>query len=254
MDTSCSPFQWNADFYGLGIRIGICPQWISAWGILDADSISVFAVAIATIITAWRNAAVIKMYIMLRILLGFPITTLSPFGIRPWIMNPSRLGRLIDILSDYWKERKINRRRRKEERDWVKRHRQAESDERRAQRQQTSIIGKLVDWLPLLAPIIAAGPEAGFLYMLWKLPKQLPLQFMSSLKLPGLSWTGVFWRTVTVTLVAGYNMAYWLGTNGHGVQQPRDDDGGGGGGGGGGDAAQACGAPIVFDIPQGTHA
>jgi hypothetical protein len=75
MDT-CTPFEGNSDLYGLGIRIGVYLQWISVWinllldpesaqATYDANSTFVFAIIIATVIAAQRDAAVIKVYIML---------------------------------------------------------------------------------------------------------------------------------------------------------------------------------------------
>lgn len=102
MSTTCEPLEGNADFYGLGIRLGIYLQWASAWlsllldpesaqGVLDASSVSVFAVVIATIVASRQNAPAIELYIMLQILVGFSATTLSTFGVRIWLMNPARL-------------------------------------------------------------------------------------------------------------------------------------------------------------------
>jgi hypothetical protein len=91
--STCEPLQGNPDFYGLGIRIGVYLQWTSAWltllldpesaqAVLDTNSILVFAVTIATIIALRREAEYIELYIMLQMLIGFPITTFSSFGIR----------------------------------------------------------------------------------------------------------------------------------------------------------------------------
>ncbi len=66
---------------------------------------------------------------------------------------------------------------------------------------------------------------------LYILPVALPLRFLSSLKFPGLSWSGVLWRATTVALVMAYNVAYWFDEGGHGVQEQ---------------PSPGCGPPTVF--------
>lgn len=314
---TCEPLQGNADFYGLGIRIGIYLQWGSAWlsmlldpesaqGVLDANSVSLFAVAIATIIAAARNAAAIEMYIMLQILLGFPVTTLSSFGVRLWLMSPRRLDKLRSRVTMLWRQDREKRREAAEIWDQTQQELQERPDEedvsdaqnpdldgpdensmtprltrealealrqalreRKARRrsdytQYTMQMEAFLDWgdvvaLPFWFPsflsnprpqlyvawvslfyarTLAIIPSVGFpidiygtLYALWHFPVTLPLRFLSSLKFPGLSWSGVLWRTTAVAILMAYNLAYWFDSNGHGVQEPPDP---------------GCGPPTVF--------
>jgi hypothetical protein len=68
-------------------------------------------------------------------------------------------------------------------------------------------------------------------HVLYTLPVMLSLRFLSSLKFPGLSWSGVLWRAMTVALVMAYNLAYWFDEGGHGVQEQ---------------PSPGCGPPTVF--------
>ncbi len=193
--SACEPFEGNADFYGLGIRIGIYLQWVSAWlsmlldpesaeRVLDANSAFVFTLVIATIIFARHNAAGVEIYIMLQILFGFFITTLSTFGIRVWLMSPDRLDALRKQTTTLWRNGRRKR------------------GEAKTQSQED-----------------------------WRLPMQLSLTFFSSLKFPGLSWSGVVQRTGLVAMLTGFNLAYWFAKEGHGVQRPPNP---------------GCGPPTVF--------
>ena len=111
----CEPFDGNADFYGLGIRIGIYFQWFLAWlsmlldlesaeSMLDVNVAFVFTLVIATIIFACYNSAAIEIYIMLQILFGFPVIVLSTFGIRVWLMSLDRLDVLCKQTITAWKD------------------------------------------------------------------------------------------------------------------------------------------------------
>lgn len=106
---ACPEFIGNSDFYGLGIRIGVYLQWISAWITLlldpesaqatfDANSTFVFAIAIATVIAAQQGADAIEMHLMLQFMLGFFVTTLSTVGVRLWLMSPSRLSNFLTTM------------------------------------------------------------------------------------------------------------------------------------------------------------
>lgn len=311
--STCESLEGNADFYGLGIRIGIYLQWGSAWlsllldpesaqGVLDANSVSLFAVAIATVIAASRDAPAIEMYIMLQILLGFPVTTLSSFGFRLWLMSPRRLDKLRSEMSRLRREDKEKRseaarqreqrngeaRQKREDRrqelqrrrdlrrvdadrsgfkNWLsdlrdavfmpqegwdswhtreeepRRERQQRHEslqQRRSQRRASAQNPRRWNWVLDRAVVISgmAFPNsvppdisALVLYIIWHLPVLLPLRFLSSLKFPGLSWSGVLWRTTTVALLMGYNLAYWFDKGGHGVQEP---------------PSPGCGPPTVF--------
>ncbi|KAB5528056.1 hypothetical protein GE09DRAFT_1207438 [Coniochaeta sp. 2T2.1] len=283
---TCEPLEGNSDFYGIGIRIGIYLQWWSAWlsllldpesaqSVLDANSVSLFAVTIATIIAARRNAPAIEMYIMLQILLGFPVTTLSSFGLRLWLMSPRRLDKLTDELSRLWREdrekRKLVARQREEQDDQRRQELQRRRDQRRTNTHNGKVVNWMLDWLDVFAPPRQLRPEPdaqqrpqlgpqpqppkrsfmdgvqsawiamesttassnllGMIYLLWHLPVVLPLRVLSSLKFHGLSWSGVQWRTTTVALVTGYNLAYWFDAGQHGVKQP---------------PSPGCGPPAVF--------
>ncbi len=267
--STCEPLEGNADFYGLGIRIGIYLQWGSAWlsllldpesaqSVLDANSASLFAVAIATIIAARRNAPAIEMYIMLQILLGFPVTTLSLFGFRLWLMNPRHLGKLRSELSRLWREDSDRRERRSDEVRQRRENRRQGLQQRSAQRRASIPNFRwhwILDKLDLVFPLPQPEPQPdrwlnfaifmlwNFLtlwypqpffqlfYIIWHLPVLLPLRFISSLKFPGLSWAGVLWRAMIVALLMGYNLAYWFGESGHSVQEP---------------PSSGCGPPNVF--------
>ncbi len=250
--STCEPLQGNADFYGLGIRIGIYLQWSSSWlsllldpesaqGVLDATSIFVFAVAIATMIAAAHDAPAIEMYIMLQILLGFHITTLSSFGIRIWLMSPSRLHHLRTQITQRWNEDRKKRHQAQTQEDQTQRQREEaerqRSEElmrrrlqRRMDRQIPAWLNLAWDWVgfpPLKSPgqtrqdwSLALPEPLNSLYALWNLPVQLPLRIVAPLKFPGLSWSGVVWRTTIIALVTGYNLAYWFDNGGHGVQEP----------------------------------
>ncbi|KAK1767226.1 hypothetical protein QBC33DRAFT_515387 [Phialemonium atrogriseum] len=311
--STCKSLEGNSDFYGLGIRIGIYLQWGSAWlsllldpesaqGVLDANSVSLFAVAIATVIAASRDAPAIEMYIMLQILLGFPVTTLSSFGFRLWLMSPRRLDKLRSEMSRLWREHCEKRReaaRQREQRKGEARqrreHRRQELQRRRDQRRVDANRSAFENWLSDVRDAVLM-PQEGWdsweereeeprrerqqrhellqqrrpqqrasaqnprwwnwvlegavvisrmafptsvpsditvhvLYILWHLPVLLPVRLLSSLKFPGLSWSGVLWRSTTVALLMGYNLAYWFDEGGHGVQEP---------------PSPGCGPPTVF--------
>ncbi|KAH6627253.1 hypothetical protein B0J18DRAFT_478269 [Chaetomium sp. MPI-SDFR-AT-0129] len=181
--STCEPLKGNSDFYGLGIRLGIYLQWASAWlnlllhpdsaqGVLDANSVFRFAVAIATIVAADQDdTPSIELYIMLQILVGFPATVLSMFGVRIWLMNPGRLGELL---------RKI-------------------------------VETKRAAFLSVAERVKQThGGPAGRIPVLQFLHPRM-IRFWSPPKFPGLSWSGVTWRVIIVAMVVGYHAAYWFG-------------------------------------------
>ncbi|KAH6632564.1 hypothetical protein F5144DRAFT_255266 [Chaetomium tenue] len=273
--STCEPLQGNSDFYGLGIRIGIYLQWGSSWlsmlldpesaqGVLDANSIFVFAVVIATIIAATNNAPAIEMYIMLQILLGFPITSLSAFGLRIWLMSPRRLDSLRTRITQRSREDREKRRQVRQQNDERQRQkieaRNEAIEEWQRERVRRRAARNLPWWLnwasdafevlhyfmtfkpPRLPDVGVPGgtrqdlasqlpPPFDGLYTLWHFPVQLPLNIFSPLKFPGLSWSGVVWRTTIIALIIGYNLAYWFDENGHGVFEP---------------PTPGCGPPVVF--------
>src|SRR6266700_2219576 len=90
----CPGFSGNSDFYGLGIRLGVYLQLVSAWisnslnprtagDNHNANSIFVFAIVVA-IIHAVNTSAIrpIEAWIMIQTCFAFYFTTLSLFGLR----------------------------------------------------------------------------------------------------------------------------------------------------------------------------
>lgn len=234
--TTCAPFEGNSDFYGLGIRIGVYLQWISAWisllldpesaqSTFGSNSIFVFAIAIATVIAARSGAAAIEMYLMLQFMLGFFITTLSTLGVRLWFLSPDRLVKLEakariardtllkaveDIKSSFREERRQGQ----------------------ELRPFPPTVFVTFSWFSALGPVGDALQMAlNVLQFFWYLPTFMPLKTLSFLKPPGLSWSGVVWRTTIAAMVAAYNLAFWFDSSGKGAKQP---------------PRPGCGHPYVF--------
>ncbi|KAK4442756.1 hypothetical protein QBC34DRAFT_224391 [Podospora aff. communis PSN243] len=252
--STCEPIQGNPDLYGIGIRIGVYLQWASAWvtflidaksaqSILDTNSAFVFAVTIATIIASRRDTGHIELYIMLQILLGFFVTTLSSFGVRIWLMTPSRAEKLIkkahEELSNYGRKKKEERmelkRAVKEARE---RARERRAREKRAKEKRVEK-GSANTRLPLARNLGIVASESSKLH--WLLARilvslahlstlfsesltssstsqvpsaaasvaALPVNLFSALKFPELTWSGVVWRTTTLGLISVYNIMYW---------------------------------------------
>jgi hypothetical protein len=223
--STCEPIQGNPDFYGIGIRIGVYLQWASAWvtllvdpksaqSVLDTNSAFVFAVTIATIIASRRDAAHVELYIMLQILLGFPITTLSSFGIRIWLMTPGRAEKLFKIAREAWNDDrrktgdsygKIEESKKRAEMDFTTWLRLAKNPEIVAlepgELHVHRVLGRamfsLISYTASLASVVAVSLTA------------LPVNLLSALKFPELTWSGVVWRTTTLGLITVYNMMYW---------------------------------------------
>ncbi|KAK4184015.1 hypothetical protein QBC35DRAFT_76442 [Podospora australis] len=240
---NCEPLSGNADFYGLGIRIGIYLLWGSTWlslllnpesaqSVLDVNSVTVFAVAIATIIAANRDAPAVEIYIMLQILIGFPVTTLSSIGIRLWLMTPRRFDKLINETSRLWREDVERRREARQTR--LDNRQDPQTSPQPVPAPQPGHVSKISYWISVMATIVMMGLSGLIRYLYTSLPSLplfLPLRLLSSLKFPGLVWSGVLWRTTTVALIMVYNLVYWFDEAGHGVQQP---------------AAPGCGPPTIF--------
>ncbi|KAK4201693.1 hypothetical protein QBC40DRAFT_170912 [Triangularia verruculosa] len=264
MSAACELLEGNDDLYGLGIRIGIYLQWGSAWlsllldpesaqGVLDACSVTLFAVTIATIIAATRNAPAIEMYIMLQILLGFPITVFSSFGLRLWLMSPRRLQKFVIQGKEVWQHKQEQRRKatqRKKLQSMEEQRRRANPllDGLQQRSDQTSRHSKWwhklrLVWrdyerwtqpppLPTYVNLSNRVQRNRALFQQYRgtgsvlrgpsyvLPFDDPLTALSLLRFPGLSWSGVLWRTTIVAIIMGYNLAYWYSTDGHGVQEP----------------------------------
>ncbi|KAJ5548425.1 hypothetical protein N7513_005659 [Penicillium frequentans] len=218
MDT-CTSLEGNSDLYGLGIRIGIYLQWISAWISLlldpesaqstyDVNSIFVFAILVATIIASQQGAARIEMYLMLQFMLGSFITSMSTLGIRLWLMSPDRLAQIQTTTTTFFKS------------FWCA---QEAMISRLSEKLSTST------WKSMFAELWAQN----IIYISTPIVLHLiiPLEQLSIWKPPGLTWSGVIWRLTIATLVASYNLAFWFGSLGSGLQQP---------------PGQGCGPPYVF--------
>ena len=235
---ACEPIEGNPDFYGLGIRIGIYLQWSSAWlnllldpesaqSVLDTNSVFVFAVVIATIIADQRDAPPIEIYILLQILLGFPITTLSSFGIRLWLMTPSRLKKLLDTLCEEWSkyQERVKQTFKRAPPDTAPRDRETTrtaSDEREGAPGSQTLAQQWAKWAQ---KTLEQGQSQA------STTAALPYNVLSALKFPGLSWSGVAWRTATVSMVAVFNEVYWFSS----VFDPSEDT-----------EPPECGPPFVF--------
>ncbi|KAJ5537712.1 hypothetical protein N7494_007191 [Penicillium frequentans] len=216
---TCTSLEGNPDLYGLGIRIGIYLQWISACISLlldpesaqstyDVNSIFVFAILVATIIAAQQGAARIEMYLMLQFMLGSFITSMSTLGIRLWLMSPDRLAQIQTTTTTFFKS------------FWCA---QEAMISRLSEKLSTST------WKSLFAELWAQN----IIYISTPIVLHLiiPLEQLSIWKPPGLTWSGVIWRLTIATLVASYNLAFWFGSLGSGLQQP---------------PGQGCGPPYVF--------
>jgi len=250
--STCQPIQGNPDFYGIGIRIGVYLQWASAWvtflvdpksaqSVLDANSAFVFAVTIATIIASRRGSTHIELYIMLQILLGFPITTLSSFGIRIWLMTPGRVEKLFKKAAEEWKK---DRRKKKDAREKSEQREERAEMEFAARQRLAKNIEIVASEPGMLHRVLARamvswrsyGTSAtpGAVLPLASIPvvalASLPVNLLSALKFPELTWSGVVWRTTTLGLITVYNMMYWYETR-EGLSSPTPD---------------SCGATVVF--------
>ncbi|KAJ5521029.1 hypothetical protein N7463_001482 [Penicillium fimorum] len=212
MDT-CAPFEGNSDLYGLGIRLGVYLQWISAWisllldpysaqSIYDTNSVFVFAIMVATIVAAQLGTAAVEIHIMLQFMLGSFITTLSTLGVRLWLMSPDGLSKLettaTAVLNSFWAFQKAR---------------------------LIGVFNKLT--------YMAQG-EMTTTHISSPLP-MTPLNVLPALKPPELSWSGVTWRMGTVAVIAAYNLAFWFDGSGSGAQQP---------------PREGCGPPYIFFLSK----
>lgn len=87
--SDCSPIEGNADFYGLGIRIGIYLQWITALlanlfskesidGNLETNTIFLLALFVAVAVaTAQTTVQSAEMIVLLQLAFGFVFSILS---------------------------------------------------------------------------------------------------------------------------------------------------------------------------------
>ncbi|XDG03685.1 hypothetical protein ABKA04_003300 [Annulohypoxylon sp. FPYF3050] len=175
----CEAIEGNPDFYGLGIRIGVYLQWVTAWvsllvdplsaqSVYDVNSVFVFAILVATMIAIFADSPTIEpveTYIMLQFSLGFFVTTLSTFGLRLHLLRPSSVAQLLHHL------------------DALSR----------------AVRGSLQN---------SSWPS-----VMWRLSSsriKLPLNYVSPLKPYHLSWSGVFWRTTTICMLTAVNIWLWF--------------------------------------------
>ncbi|KAH7156721.1 hypothetical protein EDB81DRAFT_928762 [Dactylonectria macrodidyma] len=204
------------DFYGLGIRVGIYLQWFSSWMSLlvepqsaqyvyDTNSIFVFAITMSTILaTLSRHPSMkpIHTFIMLQLILGFFVTTLSTVGMRLdflrtggaiavmsrlkkctsdalknlFKLKGSSLSRLNQRLLDTWKA--VTGRRKK----------------------SNGFLRPCLDWMKSLD---INWEKVTHVFLIW------PLNLILELKPYCLSWSGVLWRTTIAIMVAGFNLWFW---------------------------------------------
>lgn len=98
---SCTGFEGNSDFYGLGIRIGVYLQWFSSWisntvnpagaaANHDANTVFLIAILIATTIALTDGSLQLaEAYTLLLMSSGFVFTVLSFLGLRLQFLQPS---------------------------------------------------------------------------------------------------------------------------------------------------------------------
>lgn len=234
--SSCEPLQGDADLYGLGVRFGIYLTWTSSWitlildpdsaqSIFDVNSIFVFTIALTTMFAAaQRDVAVIEMHLMLQIIAEFYCTTLSTLGFRTWFLSPDRTARLARALKLTGQGKSAL-----EQVDAFLRKRQAIY--RQLLQQAWASRSRILFRLFLVASIPNSLPFV-FAYIGYQVvhdPTLLWTQFitynnyflesfafcyhllsaLSPLKPPGLSWSGVMWRTAVAMISIGFNMVFW---------------------------------------------
>ncbi|KAI1135385.1 hypothetical protein F5Y05DRAFT_181026 [Hypoxylon sp. FL0543] len=177
---SCEAIAGNPDFYGLGIRIGVYLQWVTAWinllvdplsaqSVYDVNSVFVFAILLATMVATFAKDPTIEpieTHILLQFALGFFVTTLSTFGMRLHFLRPGSVAELG---------------------------------------------GQLKELARVLGPSLKKNPfslSTGLRLFCGRVT--LPLNAFSTLKPYHLSWSGVFWRTATACMLAVVNIWLWF--------------------------------------------
>ncbi|KAI0098574.1 hypothetical protein F4776DRAFT_527816 [Hypoxylon sp. NC0597] len=176
---NCEAITGNPDFYGLGIRIGVYLQWVTAWinllveplsaqSVYDVNSVFVFAILLATMVASFANVPTIEpveTHILLQFALGFFVTTLSTFGMRLHFLRPDSVAELGVQLKELMR-----------------------------------VVGS-----SLKNPFsLVVGLKLFFGRV------NLPLNAFSNLKPYHLSWSGVFWRTATACMLAAVNIWLWF--------------------------------------------
>ncbi|KAI1214468.1 uncharacterized protein F4807DRAFT_129227 [Annulohypoxylon truncatum] len=212
----CEAIEGNPDFYGLGIRIGVYLQWVTAWvslvvdplsaqSVYDVNSVFVFAILVATMIATFADNPTIEpveTYIMLQFSLGFFVTTLSTFGLRLQFLRPRSGAQLIQYLGELGRA--------------VKQFLQKLSSLLAMLTLSTLLatlrLLSLVAMLKL-SSLVAMLESSSLVAMSRLAPGDimgLPLSRFLPLKPYHLSWSGVFWRTTTVCMLAAVNIWLWF--------------------------------------------
>ncbi|KAK6538402.1 hypothetical protein TWF694_011279 [Orbilia ellipsospora] len=220
---SCPPIQGNSDFYGEGIRIGVYLQWLSAWtsiladplstqSILEANSVFVFAIVIATI-CANRSANIksVETYIMLQIALGFFLTTMSTFGVRLQLLHSQTASQLLQNLKEAPHRVKMSLAAR-EDHDANANETVVDDSENANPSMITNRIHGTLSLLYNLPRVVATiFSETGHeLPNLHGNTAQIDLDRMAFLKHQNLAWSGVLWRANIASVLAGFNIVFWF--------------------------------------------
>ncbi|KAJ5371661.1 hypothetical protein N7517_003667 [Penicillium concentricum] len=176
---------------------------------------------VATIIAARVGTAAVEIHIMLQFMLGSFITTLSTVGVRLWLMSPDRLAKLeaktTAALKSFWDAEKSRLSHISEPSTpmskgwWLDILTQGE-------------LAVLIIWSRFSSPTFTLQEQRVG-------SSKPPLNILSALKPPELSWSGVSWRMGTAAVIAGYNLAFWFDNSGSGAQQP---------------PREGCGPPYIF--------
>lgn len=166
----------------------------TAQSVLEVNSVFVFAIIIATL-NSFNSTETrpIEIYIMLQISFGFFFTTISVFGLRPQLLRSQSTAHLFKgfkRLPGTIKESAI-------------------------------IIGEV----PSLKNVFRSYPTdslsqltlswtQGYLNAITEINNtyiQIDLSGFSFMKMQGLAWSGVLWRSAIAGVLAGLNLAFWFG-------------------------------------------
>lgn len=213
---TCPGFGGNSDLYGLGIRLGVYLQWISAWfantvhpaaagANHSANSIFLLAILIAVTVAVSANAIQpVEAYIMVMICFGFVLTVLSVFGIRIFLLNPASLTLFMRSLQVEGKKLVVESISRKVDGlldAWRGLFRQTALTEP-SNAQRTS--SKRHKYSGVLWSMIRTVSVASYRHTL-----PIRLKELDFLRHPSLSWSGVVWRTATLSYLTGFSMWLW---------------------------------------------
>lgn len=209
---SCGAIEGNPDFYGIGIRVGVYLQWVSACANLlvdpqsatsfyDVSSAFTFAILVATMTATFASPPTIQpieTYIMLQFALGYFVFSLNISGkwwqlpvrtakrLREWqasrtlpllvdLFMPSIL--LVVVLSDLILQLSL----------------QPAFVEEAAEQLASAEPASFVDWLILLATAVT-----------------LPLNLILRFNTHGFSWSGPMWRTTIACMIVAVNLWLWF--------------------------------------------